>query len=145
METFSLKESQIQRQWHVVDAKDKALGRLASHVAQLLKGKHRATYTPHLDMGDYVIVINAARVRVTGRKLRQKRYYHHSQYPGGLKSIELRKMLQKFPGRVIEHAVVGMLPHNSLGRAMGRRLKVYSGPEHPHQAQVASGTEVVGV
>ncbi|MBI2303376.1 MAG: 50S ribosomal protein L13 [Chloroflexi bacterium] len=142
MKTFSLKKSQIQRQWHVVDASEKALGRLASEVAQLLKGKHKATYTPHLDMGDYVIVINAAQVQVTGNKLEQKSYYRHTQYPGGLKNIHLSEMMQRFPGRVIEHAVAGMLPHSPMGRAMGRRLKVYPGPEHPHQAQVASGVPV---
>jgi len=112
------------------------LGRLASQVAQILKGKHNPLYVPHLNTGDFVIVVNAAKIAVTGDKLKQKRYYRHSGYPGGLKSINLEDSLVKFPERVIEHAVKGMLPHNPLGRAMLRRLKVYAGPTHPHAAQI---------
>jgi large subunit ribosomal protein L13 len=119
-----------------MDASGKTLGRLASEVAGLLKGKHKPIYSPHLDVGDYVIVVNAAKVRVTGNKLTQKIYYRHSQYPGGLKSTSLKRMMETYPTRVIEHAVKGMLPHNRLGAAMFKKLKVYPGAEHPHQAQV---------
>jgi len=136
MKTYSTKPRDIERQWHVVDASGQILGRLASQVAKLLMGKHRSVYSTHLDTGDYVIVINAARVRVTGRKMKDKVYFRHSGYPGGLKSITLEEMLQKHPVRVIEHAVKGMLPHNRLGRAMFKKLKVYSGETHPHQGQI---------
>ena len=137
MKTYSTKASDIKRSWWVFDASGRTLGRLASEAAQLLKGKHKPIYAPHLDTGDFVIVINAAKVRVTGKKAEQKVYYRHSQYPGGLKSITLSEMLKTRPTRVIEHAVKGMLPHNPLGRAMMRRLKVYPGDTHPHQAQRA--------
>ena len=136
MKTYSVKASDIERKWLVIDASGKTLGRLATEVASLLKGKHKPMYSPHLDVGDYVIVVNASRVRVTGDKLTKKIYYRHSQYPGGLKATSLARMLETYPTRVIEHAVKGMLPHNRLGAAMYRKLKVYSGPEHPHQAQV---------
>lgn len=136
--THSTKISEAQPQWHVIDAEGKVLGRLASEVAQLLKGKHKPIYAPHLNLGDYVIVINAAKVKVSGDKENQKIYYRHSQYPGGLKTMNLAEMRQKHPTRIIEHAVKGMLPHNTLGAAMLRRLKVYAGPEHPHEAQVKS-------
>ncbi|MBI4301427.1 MAG: 50S ribosomal protein L13 [Chloroflexi bacterium] len=136
MITYSTKASDIQRQWHVIDASDMVLGRLASRVANLLIGKHKTLYAPHLGMGDYVIVINAAKVRVTGGKMDQKLYYRHSQYPGGLKSTSLTGMLETYPTRVIQHAVWGMIPHNRLGRIMMRRLKVYPGDTHPHQSQV---------
>jgi len=136
MRTFSTKASDIERTWWVIDASGKTLGRLATEVATLLKGKHKPIYSPHLDCGDHVIVINAARVRVTGDKPRKKIYYRHSQYPGGLKSVSLGKMMETHPTRVIEHAVRGMLPRNRLGAAMYRKLKVYPGAEHPHQAQV---------
>ena len=136
MRTYSTKVSDIERKWWVMDASGRTLGRLASEVAGLLKGKHKPIYSPHLDVGDYVIVVNAAKVRVTGNKLTQKIYYRHSQYPGGLKSTSLKRMMETYPTRVIEHAVKGMLPHNRLGAAMFKKLKVYPGAEHPHQAQV---------
>ncbi len=136
MGTYSTKASDIERKWWVIDASGKTLGRLASEVASLLKGKHKPIYSPHLDVGDYVIVVNAAEVRVTGNKLAQKFYYRHSGYPGGLKSISLGRMMETHPTRVIEHAVKGMLPHNRLGAAMLKKLKVYPGAEHPHKAQV---------
>ena len=138
MRTYSTKASDIERKWWVMDASGKTLGRLASEVAGLLKGKHKPIYSPHLDVGDYVIVVNAAKVRVTGNKLTQKIYYRHSQYPGGLKSTSLKRMMETYPTRVIEHAVKGMLPHNRLGAAMLKKLKVYPGAEHPHQAQVTA-------
>ncbi len=134
--TYSTKAKDIEREWHVIDASGKTLGRLATGVAHLLRGKHKPIYTPHLDTGDYVIVINAEKIRVTGKKAKQKFYYHHSGYPGGLKSTSLAQMLSTHPTRVIEHAVRGMLPKGPLGRAMFRKLKVYAGPEHPHMAQV---------
>jgi large subunit ribosomal protein L13 len=134
--TYSTKAKDIEREWHVIDASGKTLGRLATEVARLLRGKHKPIYTPHLDTGDYVIVINAERIRVTGKKAKQKFYYHHSGYPGGLRSTSLAQMLSTHPTRVIEHAVRGMLPKGPLGRAMFRKLKVYAGPEHPHIAQV---------
>lgn len=136
MKTYSTKTSDINRTWHVIDASEKTLGRLASEVAVLLKGKHKPVYSPHMDVGDYVIIVNAAKVKVTGKKMTQKIYYRHSQYPGGLKSISLGKMMETHPTRAIEYAVKGMLPHNALGRAMLRKLKVYPGAEHPHKAQV---------
>jgi len=130
------KPEEIQREWYVVDATGKTLGRLASQIARILQGKHKPYYTPHLDCGDYVIVINAAKIRVTGKKLDQKRYYwHYYQRPGHLKSRTLREMLQKHPERVIEWAVRGMLPKNRLGRKMIKKLKVYASDTHPHQAQ----------
>lgn len=136
MKTYSLKAREITHDWHVIDAEGQALGRLATEVASLLRGKHKPTYSPHLDMGDYVIVVNAAKVRVTGRKRQQKMYYRHSMYPGGLKVESLEKLLARRPIRVIEHAVKGMLPHNRLGRALYGHLKVYAGPDHPHESQV---------
>ena len=136
MKTYSPKASDIVRQWHVIDASGQTLGRLATQIAQLLKGKHKVYYAPHLDVGDYVVVVNAEKVRVTGDKLEEKLYYRHSGYPGGLKSVTLGLQLQRNPAKVIEHAVRGMLPHNALGRAMFRKLKVYAGPTHPHSAQV---------
>ena len=135
MKTYSAKPEDIKREWFLVDAEGKTLGRLASRIAEILRGKHKPLYTPHLDCGDYVIVINADKIRVTGRKLDQKIYYRHSGYPGGLKSISLRDQLQKHPERVLEAAVRGMLPKNRLGRKMFRKLKVYAGDSHPHQAQ----------
>lgn len=134
--TYSTKASDIKAGWHVVDAAGQTLGRLASQVAQRLRGKHKAIYAPHLNMGDYVVVVNAAKVQVTGKKMKQKLYYRHSGYPGGLKSVDLEKLLATHPTRVIEHAVRGMLPHNALGKAMFQKLKVYAGDAHPHQAQV---------
>jgi large subunit ribosomal protein L13 len=135
IKTFSAKPDQIEREWYVVDATDQTLGRLATRVARILRGKHKPIYTPHLDCGDYVIVVNAERVNVTGRKLEQKMYYRHSGYPGGFKSISLGDQLQKHPERVIQAAVRGMLPKTKLGRQMSKKLKVYAGPEHPHGVQ----------
>ncbi len=135
MKTYSAREEDIERQWHVVDAQGKTLGRLSSEIARILRGKHKPIYTPHVDCGDYVVVINAEKIWATGRKLDQKIYYRHSGYPGGLKEITLREQLNKFPERVIEHAVKGMLPKNRLGRRMFKKLKVYAGAEHPHAAQ----------
>lgn len=137
MKTYSPKISEIKRQWHVIDAQGQVLGRLATQVARLLKGKHKPTYATHLDTGDYVIVVNASQIRVTGNKKEQKTYYRHSGYPKGLKSTNLENMLDSHPERVIRWAVEGMLPKSSLGKAMMRKLKVYASPEHPHQAQVA--------
>jgi large subunit ribosomal protein L13 len=133
--TFTAKTAEIKRQWYVVDAQGQTLGRLASKIAPILKGKHKPTYTPHLDCGDFVIVLNVDKVRVTGRKLDQKIYYRHSQYPGGLKSINLRDQLARHPDRVLLAAVKGMLPKNRLGRQMIKKLKLYTGEAHPHQAQ----------
>lgn len=133
--TYSPKASDIKREWHVIDASEQILGRLAAHVAHLLKGKHKPIYATHLDTGDFVIVVNAAKIRVTGKKLQDKIYYRHSQYPGGLKAVTLGDMMATHPTRALEHAVKGMLPHNVLGRAMLKKLKVYAGPTHPHQAQ----------
>jgi len=133
--TFTAKTAEIKRQWYVVDAQGQTLGRLASKIAPILKGKHKPTYTPHLDCGDFVVVINVDKVRVTGRKLDQKFYYRHSEYPGGLKSISLRDQLAQHPDRVLLAAVKGMLPKNRLGRQMIKKLKLYAGEAHPHQAQ----------
>ena len=138
MRTHSVRANEIERRWYVINAADQTLGRLASRVAQILKGKHKPTYSAHLDVGDYVIVVNAEKVRTTGRKLDQKRYYRHSGYPGGLRSDSLRTVLATRPERVIERAVKGMLPHNRLGDDMLQKLKVYAGPDHPHQAQQPS-------
>ena len=135
MKTYSTKPSEIKREWYLVDAENKTLGRLASEIAKVLRGKGKPIYAPHLDTGDYVIVINAEKVHVTGRKLDQKRYHRHSGYPGGLTSITLREQLKRHPTRPIRSAVRGMLPHNRLGRAMIKKLKVYAGDSHPHQAQ----------
>jgi large subunit ribosomal protein L13 len=136
MKTYSPKAREITRDWHVVDAAGQTLGRLAAEVASLLRGKHKPTYSPHLDMGDYVVVVNSEKIRVTGRKRQQKMYYRHTMYPGGLKVESLEKLLARHPTRVIERAVRGMLPHTRLGRALYRHLKVYAGPDHPHEAQV---------
>jgi len=135
MTTYMAKPGEVERKWYVIDATDKTLGRLATEVATLLRGKHKPIYTPHVDTGDHVIVINAEKVRLTGKKLLQKKYYHHSRYPGGLKEINYQTMLERYPERVIEIAVKGMIPHNRLGRKMIKKLKVYRGSEHPHQAQ----------
>lgn len=135
MKTFSAKAEDVARDWFVVDAADKTLGRLASEIAHRLRGKHKAEYTPHVDTGDYIVVINAEKVRVSGAKATDKMYHRHSGYPGGLKSISFEKLIDKAPERVIQGAVKGMLPRNPLGRAMFRKLKVYAGAEHPHAAQ----------
>ncbi len=133
--TYSAKPEEIERNWYVVDAEGKTLGRLATEIAKILRGKHKPIYTPHVDTGDFVIVVNADKVRVTGKRLDQKIYYRHSGYIGGLKAVPLRRMLETHPERVIEHAVKGMLPKNRLGRKMYKKLKVYASPDHPHQAQ----------
>ena len=135
MKTYSTKASEIEREWHLIDASDKVLGRLATKIAGLLMGKHKPMFCRHLDTGDYVVVINAEKVRVTGNKTKQKLYYRHSGYPGGLKSISLEKMMQTYPTRAIEYAVKGMLPHTRLGAQMMKKLRVYVGDVHPHQAQ----------
>ncbi len=145
MRTFSPKAGDIQHQWHVIDASDVVLGRLASHAAILLRGKHKPIFAPHVDTGDFVIVVNAEKVALTGRKLEQKLAYRHSGYPGGLRSVAYGDLLEKHPERVIEKAVRGMLPKNSLGRSMLRKLKVYAGPEHPHQAQQPVPYEITQV
>jgi large subunit ribosomal protein L13 len=142
VKTYTVRKGDIKREWYVVDAQGKTLGRLASEIAKILLGKHKPIYVPHLDCGDYVIVVNAEKVRVTGKKLDQKFYYRHSGYPGGLKSINLRGQLQKHHTRVLEAAVRGMLPKNRLGRAMIKKLKVYAGDSHPHQAQQPKALEL---
>lgn len=133
--TYVTKQEDIQRAWVLVDAADQNLGRLATRIAAVLRGKHKPTFTPSLDTGDFVVVINAEKITVTGGKLEEKEYYNFSGYPGGLRITSLKDQLQKHPERVLIHAVKGMLPHNRLGRAMLKKLKVYAGPEHPHQAQ----------
>jgi large subunit ribosomal protein L13 len=135
VKTISAKPEAIEREWLVIDAEGQTLGRLATRVATILRGKHKAVFTPHVDCGDHVIVINADKIQVTGRKLDQKYYYRHSGYPGGLKKVSLRGQMDKNPAFVIETAVRGMLPKNRLGRKMIKKLRVYSGPNHPHQAQ----------
>ena len=135
MKTYWTKEEDVERKWFVVDAEGETLGRLASRIATILRGKHKPIYNPAVDTGDYVIVVNAEKVHTTGRRLDQKKYYRHSGYPGSMKERTLREMLEKHPDRVIEKAVRGMLPKNVLGRKMIRKLKVYAGPDHPHQAQ----------
>ena len=142
MKTYVTKPAEIERAWFVVDAEGQTLGRLASSIATILKGKHKPIYSPAVDCGDFVIVLNAAKVTVTGRRLEQKKYYRHSLYIGGLKEITLRDQLQKHPERVIELAVRGMLPKNALGRKMFKKLKVYAGDEHPHQAQMPRPLEL---
>jgi large subunit ribosomal protein L13 len=133
--TYSAKPSDIVRKWHVVDAKGKILGRLATGIASILRGKHKPMFTPHMDTGDFVVVVNAESIQVTGNKMQDKLYFRHSNYPGGLKTITFEKLIKTHPERAIEAAVKGMLPHNRLGRKMIRKLKVYQGPDHPHQAQ----------
>lgn len=144
MKTYYAKAGDVEREWLLVDAEDMVLGRLATQVGQILKGKTKPTYTPHVDVGDFVIVINAEKIRLTGNKADQKNYYSHSGFQGGLKEIPFKAMLEKHPERVIEKAVYGMLPKNTLGRAMGRKLKVYAGPEHPHAAQNPRKIELEG-
>jgi large subunit ribosomal protein L13 len=135
VKTHVVKTSDIDREWFVVDAAGQTLGRLASNVARILKGKHKAVYSPHLDVGDYVIIVNADKVAVTGRKMDQKTYYRHTGYPGGIRSITLRDQMVRHPTFAVKTAVKGMLPKNRLGRKMLRKLKVYAGPDHPHQSQ----------
>ena len=141
MKTYAVRAGEIERRWWLIDARDQTLGRLASRIAILLEGKHKPIYSPHLDTGDHVVVVNAASIRVTGDKLRQKAYFRHSNYPGGLKEERLEALLARKPELVIERAVKGMLPQNRLGRAMFRKLKVYAGAEHPHAAQQPTAIE----
>jgi len=135
MTTVSTKPAEVRREWYLVDATDKTLGRLSSEIARRLRGKHKPEYTPHVDTGDYIVVINAEKIRVTGNKLANKMYYNHTGYIGNLKSISLGKLLDKAPEQVVEKAVKGMLPKNILGRAMFKKLRVYAGTEHGHEAQ----------
>ncbi|CAM5202216.1 50S ribosomal protein L13 [Oligella ureolytica] len=135
MKTFVAKPHEVKRDWYVVDAKGKVLGRVASEVARRLRGKHKPEYTPHVDTGDYIVIINAADIVVTGAKFEDKKYYHHTGYPGGIRETNFRKMQERFPGRALEKAVKGMLPKGPLGYAMFKKLKVYAGEEHPHTAQ----------
>jgi large subunit ribosomal protein L13 len=141
MKTYSIKAAEIERQWHVIDASDKILGKLATEAAKLLMGKHKPTFSRHLDTGDFVVIINAEKVRFTGKKAEQKLYRSHSGYPGGLKAVSLERMMATHPTRVIEHAVKGMLPHNRLGAKMLKKLKVYAGEEHPHLAQTGASSK----
>jgi large subunit ribosomal protein L13 len=143
--TYTPKAGDAQRQWLVIDATDVVLGRLASQVAVLLRGKHKPTFAPHVDMGDFVVIVNADKVALTGAKLEQKHAYRHSGYPGGLKSRTYAEMLDKHPAKAVEKAVRGMLPKNSIGRAQLSKLKVYAGPEHPHQAQQPEPFEITQV
>lgn len=143
MKTYTVKASEIERGWYVADATDRVLGRLATEVARVLRGKHKPTYSPHLDTGDYVIVVNAERVRLTGRKAEQKKYFRHSGYMGGERTISFERMLETHPDRVIRLAVKGMLPKNTLGREMLKKLRVYAGPEHPHAPQSPEPFETI--
>ena len=135
MKTYTAKPQDIRREWHLVDATDKTLGRLATEVARRLRGKHKPTFTPHMDTGDHIVIVNAEKIKVTGNKLDDKYYHRHTGYIGNLKSVKLGRLLETHPERVIQTAVKGMLPKNPLGRAMFKKLHVYAGPEHPHQAQ----------
>ena len=142
MGTFTAKPETVVQDWYLVDATDKVLGRLATEIATRLRGKHKPEYTPHVDTGDQIVIVNAAKIRVTGDKINQKKYYRHSGYPGGIKETALSDELENNPERVIERAVKGMLPKNSLGRAMFRKLRVYAGPDHTHQAQQPKALEI---
>ena len=141
MKTYSPKAGEVQRNWYVIDAQDKILGRMAAEIARRLRGKHKPEFAPHIDTGDFIVVVNAKKVKVTGQKLEKKKYYRHTGYPGGLKETTLAKMMESKPEEVIRHAVKGMLPKNRLGRAMLKKLKVYAGPDHPHQAQQPQALE----
>ncbi len=142
MKTYSAKESDVKREWYLVDAQGKVLGRLASEIARRLRGKHKPIYTPHVDTGDFVVVVNVDKISLTGKKLTDKMYYRHSGYPGGLTSTPAGKMLKEKPERLLHLAVRGMLPKNSLGRKMLKKLKIYTGAEHPHQAQETRSLEL---
>ena len=143
MKTFMANAQNVERKWYVVDAAGMTLGRLASQVAAILRGKNKPTFTPHFDAGDFVIIVNASKVELTGKKLDQKNYYHHSGYPGGLKSISYRKLMAEKPEFAVKHAIVGMLPKGPLGRQMARKLRVYAGPEHEHAAQQPEVLELI--
>jgi large subunit ribosomal protein L13 len=142
MKTYTAKPQDIRREWHLVDATDKTLGRLATEVAHRLRGKHKPTFTPHMDTGDHIVIVNAEKIRVTGNKLDDKYYHRHTGYIGNLKSVKLGRLLETHPERVIQYAVKGMLPKNPLGRAMYKKLHVYAGPEHPHAAQQPAPLEL---
>ena len=142
MKTFMQKKENIERNWYVIDAEGQTLGRLATKAAHVLRGKHKVTYTPYVDCGDYVIIVNAEKVVLTGNKLEDKKYYNHSGFPGGLRERTAKEMIEKYPEEMVERAVKGMLPHNRLGRAMGKKLFVYSGPDHKHEAQKPKALEV---
>ncbi len=142
MKTFMQKKETVERNWYVIDAEGKTLGRLATKAAHMLRGKHKTTYTPHVDCGDYIIIINADKVKLTGNKLNDKMYYNHSGYPGGLRERTAKEMIEKYPEEMIERAVKGMLPHNRLGRAMGKKLFVYRGTDHKHSAQKPTAIEI---
>ena len=144
MKTYHAKPGEVEREWVIIDAEDQVLGRVAARAAQILKGKHKPQYTPHVDTGDFVVVVNADKIRVTGAKTTDKVYSRHSGFPGGLKQETFEEAMAKHPERVIEHAVKGMLPKNTLGRAMGKKLKVYAGPDHPHTAQNPRKIEMEG-
>lgn len=145
MRTYSPKPGDVTRNWHVIDATDVVLGRLASQAAQLLRGKHKPIYAPHADTGDFVVIVNASKVAISGNKRDGKLLYRHSGYPGGLRSQTVGQLLETRPERLVEKAVVGMLPHNTLGRNMAKKLKVYAGPEHPHAAQSPQAFEIIQV
>lgn len=142
MKTFSAKAESVRRDWYVVDATDQVLGRLATEIARRLRGKHKPEYTPHVDTGDYIVVVNAEKVRLTGNKMDDKIYYHHTGYPGGIKGVDAKTQIAKHPTRVIESAVKGMMPKNPLGRSMMSKLRVYPGPSHTHQAQQPKSLEL---
>ncbi|MEA4926718.1 MAG: 50S ribosomal protein L13 [Syntrophomonadaceae bacterium] len=144
MKSYMAKPAEVDRKWYLIDATDQTLGRLSSEVASILRGKHKPIYTPHVDTGDYIIVINASKIKLTGNKLTQKKMRWHTSYPGGLKEIDYGSLLQKKPEKIIEAAVKGMLPHNRLGQTMFKKLKVYRGSEHPHQAQQPEVRELRG-
>ncbi|GAA2569450.1 50S ribosomal protein L13 [Pseudonocardia hydrocarbonoxydans] len=145
MSTYSPKPGEINRAWHVIDATDVVLGRLATHAATLLRGKHKPTYAPHMDTGDFVVIVNAEKISVSGNKRDDKFVYRHSGFPGGLRQRSVGEMIEKQPDRLVEKAVKGMLPKNKLGRAMGKKLKVYAGPDHPHAAQQPAAFEITQV
>ncbi|MHA6624549.1 50S ribosomal protein L13 [Pseudonocardia sichuanensis] len=145
MPTYSPKPGEITRAWHVIDATDVVLGRLATHAATLLRGKHKPTYAPHMDTGDFVVIVNAEKIAVSGTKRDDKFVYRHSGFPGGLKQRSVGEMIEKHPDRLVEKAIKGMLPKNRLGRAMAKKLKVYAGPEHPHAAQQPAAFEITQV
>ena len=142
MKTLSIKQEDVRRSWYVIDATNRTLGRLSTQIAIRIRGKHKAEFSPHVDSGDYVVVINADKVRVTGNKLNDKTYHHHTGFPGGIKAISLAKLMQKKPEKVVEMAVRGMMPKNKLGRSMISKLKVYAGNEHPHAAQQPQPLEI---
>ena len=145
MKSFIAKKETVKQDWYVIDAADKTLGRLATQIASRLRGKHKPIYTPHVDTGDFIVVVNAEKVRLTGNKLEDKKYYHHTGYPGGLREKTAGELLKKKPTQILEFAVKGMLPKNTLGRAMFKKLKVYAGASHPHEAQKPQTLELKGI